>query len=211
MKTINHTDRTTQRKKILSACRRHGWSAIETIDQLLLMLLEKQRVYSREPKRPALQLARQALQGGQANTLVIAKHEASTPELAAIMATVQRQCWALVALDYLTADDGTATVIATLEQFERRFISERTRQALELRRAQGVKLGRPHRVPQSIIDRIITERETGATYRTIAQGLNDDGIPTAHGGRQWYPGTVRYVFMAETSGTDLKSDEGGRP
>ena len=33
----------------------------------------------------------------------------------------------------------------------------------------------------------------------IAQGLNDDGIPTTHGASQWYPSTVRSIVKSEQS------------
>ena len=37
-------------------------------------------------------------------------------------------------------------------------------------------------------------REDGFSYRLIAQELNDQGIPTAHGGKSWCEGTVQQVL-----------------
>ncbi len=73
-------------------------------------------------------------------------------------------------------------------------ISRRTREALALKRSQGVRLGRPPKMSQYVIDRIRRERAAGKSLATIANGLNADRIPTAQGGRRWYPATVRYTL-----------------
>jgi len=44
------------------------------------------------------------------------------------------------------------------------------------------------------IERIRRERAAGASLTAIANGLNADGIPTAQGGRRWYPATVRHTL-----------------
>ena len=51
--------------------------------------------------------------------------------------------------------------------------------------------GRPPLLPAEVIERIRTERAEGASLHLIAAGLNADGIPTAHGGKQWWPSTIR--------------------
>jgi hypothetical protein len=58
-----------------------------------------------------------------------------------------------------------------------------------------VKLGRPWTVPHQIVHRICALRAGGATWRAIAQELNQDQVPTGQGGKQWYPGTVRLVAL----------------
>jgi DNA invertase Pin-like site-specific DNA recombinase len=85
-------------------------------------------------------------------------------------------------------------VLATFAPCERRSISERTRAALALKRAQGVRLGRPPQMSQYAIERIRRERAAGRSLAAIANGLNADRIPTAQGGRRWYPATVRYTL-----------------
>ena len=64
------------------------------------------------------------------------------------------------------------------------------RQAAKPRPAPPTR-GRPPRVPAEVIERIRTERAEGASLRQIAAGLNADRIPTAHGGTQWWPSTIR--------------------
>jgi DNA invertase Pin-like site-specific DNA recombinase len=61
-------------------------------------------------------------------------------DFAALMATAQKQSWALVALDYAgdtstTAGEAMAHVLATFGQFERRLIGQRTREALVAKKA----------------------------------------------------------------------------
>jgi hypothetical protein len=43
-------------------------------------------------------------------------------------------------------------------------------------------------------ERIRRERAAGNSLAAIANGLNTDHIPTAQGGRRWYPSTVRYTL-----------------
>ena len=92
------------------------------------------------------------------------------------------------------AGEAMANVLATFSQFERRLIGQRTREALAAKRAQGVRLGRPPKVPPRVVSRISQEREAGRSLAAIADDLNHDAVPTAQGGRQWWPATVRAVL-----------------
>jgi DNA invertase Pin-like site-specific DNA recombinase len=86
-----------------------------------------------------------------------------------------------------------ANVLAVFAQFERRLIGERTKEALAVRRNQGVRLGRPRVIPPEVRAEIIDARHQGLTFQSIADQLNELGVPTGHGGRQWYAATVRRV------------------
>lgn len=44
------------------------------------------------------------------------------------------------------------------------------------------------------VERSRAERAAGKTLAHIARDLNASGTPTAHGGRQWWPSTVRAIF-----------------
>ena len=83
--------------------------------------------------------------------------------------------------------------MATFAQFERRLIGQRTKDALAVKKRAGVKLGRPMSVPKSIVNRITRERERGRSLRVIADGLNDEGVPTGHGGAKWHASTVSSI------------------
>ena len=183
-----------QRKAIEAECERRGWELVETIED---------RGYSaKDLKRPGIQLALEMLGSGDAGALVVAKLDRlsrSMLDFTAVMDIAQRQSWALVAMDCAVdtttpAGEAMANVLATFAQFERRLISQRTKDALAEKRRQGVRLGRPRTLPSEVVDRIQAERRAERTLAAIAEGLNADRVPTAHGGRKWWPETVRGVL-----------------
>jgi hypothetical protein len=55
--------------------------------------------------------------------------------------------------------------------------------------------GRPPSLPRRVVDRIRLEYARGRGLSEIARALNEDGVPTAHGGRRWWPSTVRAVLL----------------
>ncbi|MCA9781274.1 MAG: recombinase family protein [Candidatus Eremiobacteraeota bacterium] len=54
----------------------------------------------------------------------------------------------------------------------------------------------PKESEQAVIRWILSERNTGRSYQTIADALNRQEIPGARGGR-WYPSTVSNVYSRE--------------
>ena len=64
--------------------------------------------------------------------------------------------------------------------------------------------GRPAALPAEIVDRIRAERAAGKSLRQIANDLNAAATPTAHGGAQWWPSTVRGVLASWTSRTSAR-------
>jgi Recombinase len=55
--------------------------------------------------------------------------------------------------------------------------------------------GRPPTLPRPVVERIRLQYTRGSGLAEIARALNDDRVPTAHGGRQWWPSTVRDVLV----------------
>jgi hypothetical protein len=51
-------------------------------------------------------------------------------------------------------------------------------------------------LPVTASERIAAERDAGHSLAAIAAMLNEEQIPTAQGGRQWWPSTVRAVLGA---------------
>jgi DNA invertase Pin-like site-specific DNA recombinase len=188
-----------QRTAILAEATRRGWAAAD------VQFIEE-TASGKNAKRPGLELARKALAGGDAGALVVSKMDRlsrSLLDFASIMQEAQKQGWALIALDCpvdLTTPMGEAlaAIIATFAQLERKMIGERTRDALAEKRAAGIKLGRPRILPDDVRARIVRERAEKRTLRTIADALNTDNVPTAHGGKRWYPSTVRQVLAARS-------------
>ena len=80
---------------------------------------------------------------------------------------------------------------ATFAQFERGLISQRTNEALAVKCASGVRLGRPPTLAHTVIRRIQRQRARGDSLRRIAEDLND----TAQGGARWYAATDRHVLL----------------
>lgn len=183
-----------QRRAIAAECERRGWTLLEVV--------EDAGFSAKDLKRPGIQEALRVLEEGDAKALVAAKLDRlsrSMIDFTALMATAQRQGWALVALDCAVdtttpAGEAMANVLATFAQFERRLISQRTREALAVKRSQGVRLGRPSAMPKKVVNRIRRERAAGRTFAAIADRLNADGVATAQGGASWHPSTVRYTL-----------------
>jgi DNA invertase Pin-like site-specific DNA recombinase len=90
-----------------------------------------------------------------------------------------------------------AHVMATFAQFERRLIGQRTREALAVKRAAGVRLGRPSAIEPELAERIHTERATGATLRQIADMLNEEGVATPRGGSEWRPSSLERLLRRD--------------
>jgi len=65
---------------------------------------------------------------------------------------------------------------------ERRLISQRAKETLAVKKASGVRLGRPPTMPQAVVRRIQRQRARGDSLRKIADLLNKAGVPTAQGG-----------------------------
>jgi DNA invertase Pin-like site-specific DNA recombinase len=183
-----------QRQAIVAEAARRGWQIIGVI--------EDAGFSAKDLRRPGVQEAMAVLASGSANALVVAKLDRlsrSMLDFTGLMAKAQKENWALVALDCAVdtttpAGEAMANVLATFAQFERRLISQRTREALAAKKARGVRLGRPSSLPSNVVDRIKRERRGGKSFAAIADGLNTDDVPTAQGGRRWYPATVRYVL-----------------
>jgi hypothetical protein len=97
------------------------------------------------------------------------------------------------------ASEFMANVMASAAQWERRIIGQRTKDALAVKRALGVRLGRPQTMAADVVARIRAAHEAGAGWSAIARDLNAEAVPTAHGGTKWYPSTVRAVVLADAS------------
>jgi len=55
--------------------------------------------------------------------------------------------------------------------------------------------GRPPTLPRRIVERIHLDYARGRSLTEIARTLNNDDVPTAHGGSQWWASTVRAVLV----------------
>jgi DNA invertase Pin-like site-specific DNA recombinase len=180
-----------QRRAIRHEALRRGWQLVE--------IVEDAASGKSLARRPGLQEALKAVEGSRADTLVVAKLDRlsrSLLDFSALMEQSRKGGWTFVALDLgvdttTPAGEMMANVLAVFAHFERRLIGQRTKDALAVKKSEGVQLGRPRRLPESVRMRIRDLREQGRSFASIAGELNSDGVPTAQGGRAWYPSTVR--------------------
>jgi hypothetical protein len=73
-----------------------------------------------------------------------------------------------------------------------RLLAERRRPAKP--RPAAARPGRPRQVPEQVVERVEAAYVAGRSLGEIARELNADSVPTAQGGRQWWPSTVRAVL-----------------
>ena len=83
------------------------------------------------------------------------------------------------------------TKLVPVDELER-LLRERRRSAR--RRPKPATPGRPQALPPELVRQIRSERAAGKSLASIAAELNASGTPTAHGGRRWWPSTVRAVL-----------------
>jgi DNA invertase Pin-like site-specific DNA recombinase len=190
-----------QRAAIEAAVRERGWQ--------LLDVVEDAGFTGRHLRRPGITAVLTALREGRADALMVAKLDRlsrSMLDFASLMDRSTKEGWTLVALDLgvdtsSPAGEAMAHVLATFAQFERRLISLRTKEALAVKAAQGVRLGRPRAIPEPIVRRILAERRAGRSLRAIAAGLDADGIERAHGGIRWRSSTIEAVLRSAERAT----------
>jgi DNA invertase Pin-like site-specific DNA recombinase len=151
--------------------------------------------------RHGLRAALEAIERGEAEALVVSKLDRlsrSLLDFAGLMERARKRGWSLVALD-LGVDTSTpsgemmASVLATFAQFERRLIGQRTKDALAVKREQGVQLERPREISGAAVERICELHRGGYRIAEIARILNREGISTPRSGR-WHPPGVRRVL-----------------
>ncbi|HXA29434.1 MAG TPA: recombinase family protein [Candidatus Angelobacter sp.] len=161
--------------------------------------------------RRDLRRALAAIRRGDASGIVVPRLDRlsrSVHDFSGLLRRSRREGWQLVLADLgldLTTPTGEliATILAALAEFERRLIGLNTKRALAVKRAQGVRLGRPPAVPNEVRRRIHAERAVDTSWRAIADGLNRDGVPTSHGGVRWHASTVRSVAVPRASRHEL--------
>jgi len=178
-----------QRDDIAAEVERRGWELLEVV--------EDAGESGGNGDRPGLRGALERIADGEADALVVAKLDRLSRSA---VHTGQLLDWfkdagaTFVAPD-LGVDTSTASgmlvanVLASVAQWERDAIGERTAAALKAKKARGELPGRPATGPR-VRKRIERQRQRGWTMQKIADKLNADEIPTARGGAEWRPSSV---------------------
>lgn len=184
-----------QRVALEAEATRRGWELEVVVDHGLS---------AKTLDRPGLQAALQRLDAGDADALLALRLDRvsrSVADFAGLLARAKKRGWRLVMLspDLDTEDPAgkfTAHVLAAAAEYERDLIGVRTREGMAQRRSEGVHMGRPPTLSETVLKRIVSERAAGTTIRAIAQSLTDEGVPTARGGRAWSASSVQGVLAS---------------
>lgn len=193
-----------QHRRIVAECEARGWELLEfTEDQ-----------QGRGKTGPGLAWAIGELVAHRADVLMVAKLDRlprSVASVAGLMEQAQREGWMLVVLDpqiNMTTAYGRAMgqMAAVFAELERALTSQRTVEALAELKARGepwvsksgrlcTRLGGPSTLTEETRARVIAlAAEKG--LRGTARILNDEGVATGRGGRQWWASSVRSVVKA---------------
>lgn len=186
-------------------------------DLELVGIVEDAGASAKTLQRPGLQQALAALKAGEAEGLLVAKLDRltrSVKDLGALLDSHFRTEFSLLSvadkIDTSTAAGRLVlNVLASVSEWEREAIGERTSVALRHKQSRGEHVGSPalgfdmesgmlvrNEEEALVVDRILQLRAEGLTYQQVADTLTDEGHPTKRGGA-WYPATVRnYVMKA---------------
>ncbi|GAA4290915.1 recombinase family protein [Mycobacterium paraffinicum] len=155
-------------------------------------------------QRPGLTAAIEAIEDGKAAVLMVSKTDRVARGLRTLLDVidrVERAAGGVVSVDS-TIDTSTAAgrfqtqIMGSVAELERALISDRTKAALAVRKAQGVRLGRPSTLPREVVARIVEARVGGASLRAIAAELTAEGVPSARGGK-WEAATIKRVLEGQ--------------
>lgn len=166
--------------------------------------VEDPGVSGRDESRPGLDYALHLLKTYQAEALVVSKLDRLARSLlhfADVIKTARAEGWNLVVLD-LNLDLSTphgqlvAHILASVAEFERQMISERTRAGLRAAAEKGVRTGpKPKPIPAETLDRLAALRQEKRTLADVAHLLTVEGFPLPSGRRgTWTPTQVRRVL-----------------
>jgi len=180
-----------QRHAIERAVSLRGWE--------LLCIHEDAGLSGKSMKRPALASALSLIQPGEA--LMVSKLDRlsrSVHDASGLMERAVSDGWALVSLDPevdMTTPYGRAMaqMAVVFAELERGLISQRTREALAMRRARGEYIGGKRWIDGELGVRIRAMRET-MTLDQICRALTTEEIPTPRGGRKWRPSSIQKVL-----------------
>lgn len=189
-----------QTRAITEEIVRRGWEPGE--------IFEDAGYSARSLNRPALQQLLEKLDNGESpSTLIVARLDRlsrSLMDFCELMQRAKAKGWLIVTLDAnvdMSTPSGElmANVMASFAQFERQLIGQRTSEALQEKKRQGMKLGRPITVDPDVVSIINDLRKDGLSYAAIAEWMNHGGYPTTSGGKRWWPETVRQIDQREAA------------
>jgi site-specific DNA recombinase len=155
--------------------------------------------------RPGLQRLLSLVEAGEVDAVIIYKLDRltrSVADLDKLMKLFERKGVALVSLQE-SLDATTATgrlmmnLLASVSQWEREVIGERTKDAMQHLKAQGARYCHAVFEDSATLTRMQQYRANGLSYQAIAEELNAAGVPSTLGG-QWFANAVRRILLRAT-------------
>ena len=206
-----------QRDKLRAYCKFNG---IRLID-----ITGDEGVSGSTLERPGLQEALRMLKRGRANTLIVIKLDRLTRSVRDLCALVDdyfaHERYHLLSVCGMVNTHNAAgrmlmLNLANFAQFEREIISERTYEAMQQLKAQGVKMGGPPYgytfsqaldekgrrtlvpldIEQSLIERMAALHKEGLGFRDIARQFMAEGIRARRGG-EWHGRVISVILQRE--------------
>lgn len=183
-----------QRDKLVAEALHRGWDIVADLHDI--------SSGRKTNGRHGLEQALGMLKGHEADVLVCTRLDRlsrSVSDFARLIEEARREHWQFIALD-LGVDTTTATgemvanMLAALAQWERRLISERTKDALAVAKAGGKKLGHPSQLSAQTERKVLSLRRRGLSADRIAQRLNAEEVPTPSGRGRWHETMVRRIL-----------------
>jgi DNA invertase Pin-like site-specific DNA recombinase len=202
-----------QEQRIRAYCHAKDWTLTEVV--------RDEGLSAKNLKRPGLQciLERVPRRNGKRgfDSIVVVKLDRftrSVGDLAYLNKLFETNKVSFVSIQE-SVDTSTASgklfhnIIASLSEWERGVISERTRDALHHKRSKGERAGevpfgyqlsgdgktlRPIQQEQEVLNTIRSLRNSSLSYWKIADHLNGHGIISKKGGK-WYPESVQSVLL----------------
>jgi len=170
--------------------------------------------------RPGIKRALEMLTDKKADGLLVAKLDRLTRSVADLNRLIERffsekagrLLWSVAdAIDTRTAAGRLVlNILASVSQWEREAIAERTRDALRHKKALGQRVGsvpfgsrlaadgitlEPEPAEREIMDLVAELRRSGLSIRGIVSEMNSRGVLTKEGGK-WHIATVQRVLAA---------------
>lgn len=173
-----------------------GYSLVETFQEV-----ETGKGSDALDRRPQLSAALKAARKHKA-PIIVAKLDRLSRDVHFISGLMSHKTPFIVAELGAYADPFMLHIYAALADKERRAISQRTRDALQAKKAQGVKLGglnakgianREEAQQRAEALRPVFAGLAGMSHRKMAAELNAMGVPTPSGA-QWHAVTVKRVL-----------------
>jgi len=185
MKAIGYARTSTQKQDLSLEVQEKRLRAEAEFRQFEIEIIAEKVSGSLAPlARPGLTSAIEKLRAGEADTLIVAKLDRvarSMSDIALLLEQSKKEQWSFIALDLgvdTSSPEGTLVVgiMASIAQWERARIQERTREALAQAKANGTILGRPRVYDADVVARATKLHATGLSLAKIAQTLANEGV-----------------------------------